>query len=244
MGRAYGIDGVELPSVTTIIDVLDKPALKQWAANQAIEFVKREYLTPRTGETRSLHDILDQAKTAWRSVSQEALDVGSAIHNMIEDHVRLGAAEHAREMQNRDFPEQVKNGFTAFLEWEKENIDKWIKSEHTVYNMDYGFAGTLDAVARLNDGKVYVVDFKSSKGFYDGYDLQLAAYRLAFEGMMTDEDDYNIEGMGILRLDKETGVPEWKEYRDYTRKRQAFLALLEFYYKVKKRRLKGNRHVV
>jgi hypothetical protein len=37
--------------------------------------------------------------------------------------------------------------------------------------------------------------------------MQLAAYQYAHEEMTGDKMD----GVGILRLDKETGMPEWKE---------------------------------
>jgi|GEM_PF-5374228 len=51
--------------------------------------------------------------------------------------------------------------------------------------------------------------------------------------------------MGILRLDKDTGLPEWKDYSDkYETKLISFLSLLDYYYKDKKRRLKNNPRVL
>ena len=66
----------------------------------------------------------------------------------------------------------------------------------------------------------------------------MAAYRFAYE--MTP-DCVQVDGCGVLRLDKITGQPEFKDYSEgYERKLGAFLALVEFYYKDKKRRLKNN----
>jgi len=36
----YAKDGVEYPSVTTILGILDKPALKGWAAGCAVDYIR------------------------------------------------------------------------------------------------------------------------------------------------------------------------------------------------------------
>jgi len=54
---------------------------------------------------------------------------------------------------------------------------------------------------------------------------QLSAYANAYEEMTKE----TIEGVGIIRLDKDTGLPEWKDYtdqRDISFK--MFLCLLDF----------------
>ncbi|GAH23405.1 unnamed protein product, partial [marine sediment metagenome] len=79
------------------------------------------------------------------------------------------------------------------------------------------------AVAIMKNGKKYVIDFKSSKKFYDEMPLQVSAYRRAYcyECRLAEHP----EGMGVLRLDKETGIPEWKDYsKVYTKKLTAFIA--------------------
>jgi hypothetical protein len=69
--------------------------------------------------------------------------------------------------------------------------------------------------------------------------MQIAAYRKAAEEM-----GHKVEGTGILRLDKVTGDPEWKDYsKDYDRDVTAFLKLLDFYYHAKTRRLRNNKFV-
>jgi hypothetical protein len=224
MSRTYKINHQEYPSVTTILDILDKPILKQWAVNMAIEYLfAQENITP----TR-----LTEAKTEWKNVSQKAKDIGSEIHNLIEQYIKNG-----RDAIGELKPE-VENGFIAFLEWEKENIDTWLDSEMSVHDPIHCYAGTLDAVAKMKNGKIYVIDFKSSKGFYSGYDMQIAAYRNAYQNQLVD-------GMGILRLDKSTGLPEWKDYsKVYDNKLNAFLLLTDFYYAVAKRRCKNARTMV
>lgn len=224
MGRAYDIDGIEYPSVTTILGVLDKgDALLGWAARCATQYVRINH------ERLGIDKALDLASSHWKEAREEAADIGSEIHGLIHKYIKFG-----RDATGSYRPE-VERGFLAFLEWEKTHEINWLDTEITVVSRIHGFAGTLDALC-LFEGKKYLIDFKSSKGFYDGFDMQLAAYRLG-----AAECGKETEGCGILRLDKGTGIPEWKDYSAVQKRAEdAFLALAKFYYLQKNRRLKNN----
>jgi len=227
MSRLYNINGGQYPSVTTVLGILDKPQLLQWAVNSACDYIKNN-----PENIRDLSEAIEKARAEWRNISNDAMNIGTEIHDLIEKYIK-----HGRDAIGELKPE-VENGFLAFLQWEEENIDEWTESERTVYDPANCYAGTLDACAKLKNGKYYVIDFKSSKGFYDGYDQQIAAYRFAYEKEMKVEMD----GMGVLRLDKETGLPEFKDYsKVYTAKLNAFLRLLDYYYAAKNRRCKNIR---
>ncbi len=238
MGRAYKVDDISYPSVTTVIGVLDKSAaLMPWAANMVVEYIKAN--AKIDGAVPGFivdSSLLDDARKNYRKMSQEACDIGSEIHDIIEHYIKEG-----RDAVGELRPE-VENGFLAFLEWEKQNGVEWHESEMTVIDQGYGFAGTLDAVATFHEGpyagRTFVIDFKSSKGFYDGYGKQIAAYRWAYS---MKPGSLEVNGQGVLRLDKLTGQPEFRDYSDsYQKKLNSFLALLKFYYLDKKRRLKNN----
>jgi hypothetical protein len=250
----YKFNDIEYPGVTTIIDsVTDKSgALMGWAVKMALQYVRENF------DSVPLDQLLDDAKKKYREVSQEAMDIGSEVHKLIENHINAKMNNKEFDTQ-RESDERVTNAYLAFLDWEKENIDTWLESEKNVFSATNGFAGTLDAIAKFKDGKVRVIDFKSSKGFYDGYDLQIAAYRYArencnglkgvphssrFGDYTIDYPEIKIDGCGILRLDKETGQPEYKDYtKVYDRKINAFLKACDYYYELKKRRLKNNPRV-
>jgi hypothetical protein len=224
MSRTYGIDGIEYPSVTTVLDVLGKgDALLTWAVKCALQFVS-ENLSSMGPEA-----CIGAAHAQWRTVRDEALDIGSEIHQLIHKYIKFG------KDATGDLRREVVNGFLAFLKWEKEHKVKWLNTEMEVVSRVHGFAGTLDAICVFDDKK-YIIDFKSSGGFYDEFPKQLAAYRLAAAEMGIHTD-----GCGILRLDKETGSPEWKDYSDIQDVAQnAFVHLVKFYYADKNRRLKNN----
>jgi len=251
MSRIYEINNQQYPSVTTILDVLEKVALRQWAVNSACDYIHNSLenkeliaindifgdgvMTTRECikiSGRDAYLIIENARKEWKNISNDAMNIGTEIHDLIEKYIK-----HGRDAVGELKPE-VENGFLAFLEWEQENIEEWTESEKKVYDPAQCYAGTLDAVAKLKNGKYYVIDFKSSKGFYDGYDQQIAAYRHAYEIEMK----VKMDGMGVLRLDKETGLPEFKDYsKVYEQKLNAFFHLVDYYYASKNRRCKNIR---
>lgn len=210
--------------------MLDKgDGLLQWAVNSALAYVRAHALT------EDWEAVLNLARTNWRETREEAADIGKEIHELIKVYIR-----HGRDALGSYRPE-VENGFLAFLEWEKANGIEWLEAEKEVYDAFNGFAGTLDAKCRFTKGpfagRVFVIDFKSSKAIYDGYAEQVSAYRHADNLQTAIKSD----GCGILRLDKETGVPEFKDMTDvYEAKLAFFLALTRAYYMQKSRRLKNN----
>jgi len=241
----YKINNIELPSVTTITgDLIPKgDALIQWAANCAADFARE------SGD-------FENARFAWKTVKKEAAGIGTQAHDMIEWFIKDKG--RSANVQKSDVAE-VSNAFSAFMRWNEANIDIWLESEKPVFDLDNLYAGTLDAVAKLKTGKIAVIDFKTSKGFYSGFDLQVAAYGKAREKLKgrykigkRDGNFYEVEYEAIpkideyiiLRIDKETGQPESKNYtKGIDRAYGAFLKGLDFWYELKNRRLKNNLRV-
>ncbi len=236
----YVIEGAEYPSVTTILGLLDKSdALIGWATK-----CMQDYILTKKDEYEDFETLIKEARYKFREASQDAMDVGSEVHRLIEEYIKDGKDPIGK------MDERVENGFLAFLEWEKQYKPEWLASEKKVYSIEYGYAGTIDAIARINN-KIYVIDFKSSKAIYDEYEFQLAAYLYAENEDKEESNSYKSECFGILRLDKETGLPEWKDYAEvkggfvpfYDKKIRAFFALVQFYYLAKNRRLKDNPYI-
>jgi hypothetical protein len=229
MSRSYTVHDVECPSVTTVLATLDKSnALLGWAVKCCTQFIRDN--KANRDQYPTLDALLYAAQTNWRSVRDDAADTGTQIHDMIEKYIK-----HGHDVFGT-VPDNVANGFLAFLDWEKTNKVEWLESERTIFHPELLYAGTLDAVAII-DGKKYVIDFKSSAGFYDTFGPQIAAYRAAYMA----ETGVEIHGCGILRLDKKTGIPEWKDYtKRQDRDFNAFSKLLDYYYAAANRRLKNN----
>lgn len=226
MSKFYKHKGKLLPRVTEITGQLDKSTpLTYWAANCACDYIidNLKHFYRRTESfinEDDLYPVIEKARKEFKNVSNKALDIGSAVHKIIEMHLKTGEVP--------EYPsEEVRNAFEAFLKWEEEYKIEPIKTEHTIYSERY--AGTLDLICWLTKPDTeerlkYVVDFKSSKGFYVDMNYQVAAYREA-----CSED---IDGSGILRLDKVTGKPYWKDISDtHGNDILVFLSLTDLWWK-------------
>lgn len=268
----YAINGIEYPGVTGVLGLLDKSMWKtKWALNCMESYIqkeieKKDYYVD--GSLSEITDIIYDAKTEYRNISDTALSIGSEVHNIIEQDIKAQIKGEYFGWRDK-YRSEVENAYRAFLKWEKDHVIEYLESETPVYSARYCYAGTLDIICRVKniedvkDGSIFCIDLKTSKGFYDGMAKQISAYKYArteFENTREmqlvfdnngDVHEYTIkqhpikiDGIGILRIDKLTGEPEFKNYtKDYDKKLNSFLKLLDFYYADKKRRLKNNLRV-
>jgi hypothetical protein len=217
MGRHYKIDGFQFPSVTTIIsDCTEKPALVQWSANMVCEFIRQNcYSAPENAFYSVGEEDLDRARFNFRDVSKTALNIGSAVHQSIEDYLMTG-----KDPERTKEDDRILAGFVAFLEWmEEHHVEVMGVEEMVIGNC---WAGTRDLKAKI-DGVISVVDFKTSKAIYASeMGPQIAAYR---------SPDADVEASWILRLDKETGVPEFKDFsKRYEQDLNVFNRMVELFF--------------
>ena len=155
---------------------------------------------------------LKNAQKNYKDISKEALDVGSEVHAAIEYYLKTGKEP---KIEN----EQVIAGYIAFLEFKDEHQLFPLALEETVYGDHFG--GMLD-YRGLFDKKEYVIDWKSSKRHYPEMRYQIAAYRSCKP---------SAEGSGILRLDKVTGLPDWKDHSaTYEQDLKVFRIMVELFY--------------
>ena len=212
---------IKIPSVTKVIGILDKPALLSWAARITAEYLINLIPDIKSGDLvlspEDAKNLFYKAKAEASRIRDEAADIGTKTHEAIEDYLKT-------KKKPKGLEPEVQKTFNAFIAFAKEmKLGEIIESEKILYST-YGYAGRMDILAYLG-GKKYLIDVKTSKGFYKEMPLQLSAYCAAYEEMTKNK----ITGMGIIRLSKEDGLPYW---RDYTEERdvsfQQFLCLLDF----------------
>jgi hypothetical protein len=162
-----------LPSVTSIIGILDKPQLTRWKMR---EVAKAAIAIPGPQGDEPVERFADRAIQAAMSQVGEAADLGSRIHAAIENLMRGGAEEPSEEL--RPYVKPV-------LDWMRQVGVKVTHSEIVLVNAVHGFAGRVDALFTWGDGfgKMGILDFKTKKTkegekveAYDEHTLQLAAY--------------------------------------------------------------------
>jgi len=232
MTNFYEKEGIKYPRCTQIIgDCTDKSgALIQWGANCVVEWIREnsdaiEYEDAFGERFYAVTDEdLNKARFAYKTVSDKALDVGSEVHNAIEEVLKIQLLQIKQKYGGQLIPElsceQAQNAYNAFLDWAQEHKLRPIELEKTVYGSRW--AGTLDIVCEY-DNKIFVIDWKTSKRFYmSEMGAQIAAYRSCVP---------EAEGCGILRLDKTTGQPEFKDFsKRYESDLRVFNAMVELYY--------------
>lgn len=208
-------------SVTKVIGILDKPALLSWASRITAEYLINLIPDIKSGNLvlspEDAKNLFYKAKAEASRLRDEAADIGTKTHEVIEEYLKT-------KKKPKGLALEVQKTFDAFVIFAKEmKLGEIIASEKILYS-SYGYCGKLDIVAYL-DGKKYLIDIKTSKGFYKEMPMQLSAYCSAYEEMTKGK----IDGIGIIRLSKEDGLPYW---RDYTDQRdiafKMFLSLLDF----------------
>ena len=173
--------------ITTIIGIINKEALVQWAANTASSYM-RDNWTPEV----SLKALADEAKVAHKTQSNKAASIGGIGHKMIEalllgKKIKLGDDE---ELNKALANISVQHGL-----FEDDFQPKTIHVEQPMYSLLYDFAGTDDRLCTIN-GKTILIDYKTSNrsyynpdGIYASYYAQMGGQALLIEEQLGIEVD-------------------------------------------------------
>jgi len=194
-GGFYWLGKEPYASVTHILKVIDKPALRYW-------FGKQVYLAMVKDPT------LDegQALSSPYQKSEKAKGRGKTIHSIVEAYKKSGIVI-------KDIPKQFRPYAQAFYKWVKDNNVNILQQEKTVVSKKHRYAGTLDLIAKINsEDNLWLIDIKTGKDIYPEVYLQLSAYKEAFKEqgnkvdriavlLLKDNGDYKFEvGQSIINV--------------------------------------------
>lgn len=164
-GHGYQLDGRKVPGVTTVIGVMDKPALVNWAAEQSAGYAVENW------ERLSGLPLMERAKEiqgARFNTNKKATVRGNRIHDAGEKLAKTGEF---------DVPDELRGPVEAYAQF----LDRWqietIVAEAPVCNTDYRYAGTLDLLCSSPLLGTILLDVKTGKSVYAETALQTAAYR-------------------------------------------------------------------
>ncbi len=199
--RFYTWEGEKLPSVTSLRRLLGVPfPLANWMVEQVIKATMRSLTT--LGQMAASES--EQAAEAWlRKESMGERDTaanrGTAVHE---------AAATGRHPN--DVEPEVSGPLTQFYDFIQVTGAKIILQEQQVFNLELGYAGSLDiGIEIVWDGvpRRLVTDIKTGKGVYVDHVLQLMGYGL---GEFVGKDDvidhratkwlHSADGLAILHL--------------------------------------------
>ena len=218
----HTLDGKALTGCTTVLSVVAKPALIQWAANMAVDYVKEKWGT--NGLTAAdLFVVLEDARKAHTKRKEKAGDFGTLTHEEIENVVLNAIKGNNGLVAGHTIGES--KAVSNFIDWAIENKVKFLESEKNVYSEMLWIGGIVDFVVEI-DGQIWIGDIKTSKsGIYAENFWQCAGYHLMLKAMNLYP---KITGYLILNL-KETG--EMLEKRSISNEDniKAFLSCLNIY---------------
>lgn len=196
----HQLKGQYTRGVTTYLGIKDKSnALLIWATETGAQFLLDEIAEGR----EVTEDLVIQAMTLYKQRKEKAADIGTQIHDWCEYFIKhkLGREGYEKkpELPDQEDEKAIYLGATAFLEWVTSHKVEFVASEKVVYDRNEKFIGTADIIARV-DGKLALIDLKSSNGLYNEVRMQTAAYAVAY---MAEFPDEVIEDRWAIRLAKE-----------------------------------------
>ncbi len=170
------LKGERLPSVTTVLGVLNKPALMDWAWKCGC-------------------DGLD-----YKAVRDTAGGIGTLAHYLILCHLKHETPDTS-EYSAQDI-DKAETCLIKFWEWDKQYNICPILVETPLVSEPFGFGGTIDCLCQITQGpsiyKNMLLDFKTGKGIYPEMFYQLAAY-----SHLLAEHNMHHEGAMILRIGRD-----------------------------------------
>jgi len=192
-----------MTSVTTIIGILDKPALIPWAVNETADRLidapaKLLWYIENEGPEAARRWIAGLRYATGGLLSDAAR--GTLLHALADQWMLLGFRPDVTPDLHPDYaakgsvllPADIAILGRMLDQFDRVWLQQWqpeyIASEFVVFHDVFKYAGQVDAIVRIN-GKLYVIDYKTSKstytaggklkGVYPEIALQLSAYRHA-----------------------------------------------------------------
>lgn len=213
--HAYSCEGTFIPGTTTILNILNKPALMPWVAKMCGEWVFDNW-EAFTDPEPDIVALVKEMKGHYRKKTEAAADIGTIAHNWIERFIKGS---------NEEYPDgPAGQSVDAFMEWWQAHKIEVLHSEKVLFSRTHWYAGTVDLIAMV-DGVLTLADFKTSSGIYPEMALQLSAYSLAYNEEYNEFPDQRL----ILRLPKDKPGCEIKAFPNHVQDNEAWLAARELH---------------
>lgn len=190
----YTLDGRSVPGVTSIVEAgLPKPALKRWGERVVAEAaVDQLEALGRLVATMGRASAVDALAAVPYERMKTAQIRGTEIHALAE------RVAHGAEVLVPAAVASHVRGYVDFLELFNVNV---LATEALIANRAHWYAGKFDLLAEIN-GRVWLLDIKTSRGVYAETALQCAAYARAELCIFNDElvELPPVERIGVVHV--------------------------------------------
>lgn len=169
-------------------------------------------------------------------LARSASDDGTAVHNAIES-LLTGAVLSYDNYRGRD---HIWEMILKYAFFHTKHVVEVYDIEAMGVSHELRTAGTRDLRALLNDGRIWVIDFKTSNYHYDKMGYQTYAYK-----QMCVEEGLQVDARGVLHFKSKTRGPDktkkgniqgkgWKliEHKDDDHDKEMFLTAESMFWKI------------
>lgn len=223
----YTLDGKPMTGVTTVLNsIIAKPALIQWAADMAIDYLKNHSYPLDRGLCSYEPIILEEARTAHTKLKEKAGDKGTDIHALVEEYIKRMISDMGGNANELNDP--IDPMLKTFIRWAVDNKVQFLESEKQVYSEKWWTAGTADFTCIINNQR-FVGDLKTMKQMWDRVPFfQVAGYMK----MLVEMGEEKYDGAIIVNISKENKLTEYRSY-DFEADIKSFEAALQLYRTIK-----------
>ena len=191
-GHIYFLDGSKTDGVTGILKAGVPMNLEDWAARETAGYAIDFWEELAELKPSERYETLKRARFETRD---SAAVRGTEIHKLVWRLARGERPEVRAEL------EPYVDAYLRFADedWEVEEL----LVEAVVGHRAARYMGTLDVIAKLADGRRWILDFKTGRAIYPESALQLAAYRYAEWYIGPDGDELElpaVDAAGVVHL--------------------------------------------
>ena len=126
--------------------------------------------------------------------------------------------------------ERLVGYFKSWLLFVKEYKPEFLEIEKMVFSKSWGYCGCIDRVARIN-GKLYIVDIKTSQYKSPSHEIQTALYKTAYEEFTKNKINGLKTGRWIIVLSPEGKMAKVVEHDKLTDFTTAISAVIVYNWK-------------
>ena len=203
--HVHSLDGKPLDGTSSVCGIVYKP-LSWWASGKAVEIFgwvhKRERIQTRLEASNA---VLKKIKKMGDREYLDLIDKAYGNHNVFLDtSAQKGTDLHAEletwaKGQMTGKKKEPINQILRFVNWCRENVDEFLWTELHVYSEKNWTGGICDLGVLMKDGRIGLIDHKSSKETYYTHFLQDGGYVLQVE---ENKGGFDKDGNRIFELEK------------------------------------------
>jgi hypothetical protein len=171
--RFYRRDGKYYPSVSSILNYFPK--------------------------NKFFHEWLKDVGHNSEIIASKAAAEGTQVHNAVEEFLNGNEINWIDEHGNAKYSLEVWKMILKFADFWNTHKPELIATEYHLFSDNHKYAGTADLIVRINN-QIWLLDVKTSNSLHTAYNLQLAAYAVAWN----ETHNNLIERTGILWLKAST----------------------------------------